>query len=236
MSTVNDADTVRVYPGTSRRVEPTRLYGGGQRGFVDRDLRGDDRRDSRGSLDDSFFDRPVPAEEIDEREVPLRVPRKRGGQAVLLAVVVIGAAGFLAHEAGWAPQIPWRSNGPSPVAAESERAAPASAVPEAPAPAPVVAPAAAAVPQPEAAPPPAPIATTPVAAAKPRPAPAAEADSAEEDAPAVRHRSRRAPLHDMVWSEKAQRLMPASGLEVKEPPPPTESSPPTEPAAPAGAQ
>jgi len=145
-------------------------------------------------------------EEEDDDGTLDRVPRARWRAP---ALVLIAAAAGVALWAGWRPATWWHGGWwrslrlPGFVAVSSPTPQPP------PAPPPV-----AAQPAPIPPPPAPPVAEAPPAAAESKPPAASAPRAPERPSPrAARHQHRPRPAHDLVWSERLQRLVPAGGGE-----------------------
>jgi hypothetical protein len=238
MSTLNDADTLRM-PLVAQRAAPDEAVTPVGRGpsnhpprprtaaYSDANPRWSHHPtaalSSSDRLDDPFFQPTLPPPSTDD-EVPLRLPRKRGGQVALVAATIVVAAAIGAAAAGWANRARIRT------AATVIPAPPADQVQSAPHPAPpIVVP----VPAPPPIAQPRPRVVTPEVprrAVEPRPARRpAEVDvqparRAAEDQPV-----RQVPRRNVVWSDRLQRLVPAESVLPVEPQAP---APPSTPEAP----
>jgi hypothetical protein len=226
---VHDAQTLRMNGSAARGFRQAREAGPGRRAAETmpafrRPLRPSD------SLDHPFFSETIEYDPVDylgdDDLVPAR--RQRGGLALLAGIAVgLAATGLMWMASGRHHPAP--APRPPETACDGKPCVDPLALAPAPAP-PVAAPAPAA---PAAAPAPAaPVATTaPVAAAPvtaPVPAvapvavpatPAATAEPAEEPDTRGNQRRAAAPLRDMVWSDRMQRLVPSDFV------PPPESQP-----------
>jgi hypothetical protein len=217
-------------------------YGADTGQITHRDLRLQAATASSDRLDDPFFD-ANPYEADADDEIPIRVPRKRGGQLALIGVGILAGAA-VAHAVGWTRNMDW---GPpatlppaggaqqqpeqrQPVAAASlPGPGPSAALTGAPSPTPT-APAAPTVAQ--SAPPPGTPSNAPSAVAGRRaepevvsPATAGREDDGEELSTDRRRSQPPLPLRDMVWSDRLQRLVPADSIDPSEPPPAPVPSP-----------